>query len=1399
MAMTPEAKSQLSKTIRALRTRLLDDFKSSNDSTYKYSIPRIDKADLSEANATRRQRIEHWVAEQVRGEANKKNKRTAGDFRRDIEKQAGYTLLNRMLILRLMEAMGLRRGDLASKGWDSDAYKSFRYFSQEIVQTDEESEGFAFLLQMVFDDLSIDMPGLYGYVGMSDLIPAPTKTLRAIVDAFSDPLLESCWADDMTLGWVYQFWNDPERKILDNKIDNGEKIAEHEIASKTQMFTERYMVDWLLQNSLGPKWLAMCERQGWSPLVRSSNTLEALEERRAIWRAKREAGEVDLTDLMPLHSDLERRWVYYVPQDISNDAVKHAPLTIRELKILDPALGSGHFLVVAFDLLFSLYQEEAEHRGAKNEEQWSDQSIVESILENNLHGIDLDPRAVQIAAAALWIKSKATCAAAHPQRLNLVSSDLGISSLSDNDPALVELRSMIENETGVPERLTHQIIEALRGAHYLGSLLRIDAEIESAIDEYQTEEGNAKQLKFFQDGQIEPQDLPFPKKETARNLLASIESFLGRHTSANELGLRTNGEQLASGVKFMHILKKGSFDVVVANPPYLGASNNGAGQTVGKLYTEGKHDLFAAFIQRSVELCKPHGTCANVVQRAWLFTTDYNLLRDAIFSQCTMASIADVGTNAFTEVKGARVSVCLQVLKRAEKIQGDSTSLGIAQVRGLNTQQIASMLHVQSHRKAFQQHSLVAIPGSPLIHWWSTEAVADYIQSPKVADSSPIRQGLATSSNDRRIRRPWEILSTREVPDETGNRWTRANWVPHIMGASGKCWIEPLDYLVEWSRNGLGLKIFHEIKYSSYTKRIPSEKFYFKRGIAFATIGDNFSARIHRHPGTIDTTGCSIYPEELDSTLCLFNSREARRILADLNPTVHFTNKDVARLPLWKVEQSTEIVQTISQAFSQHEGHREPSVEFVQPGPTSWRVAQEWAQSAVDRSAGEPLPEYLEQHDLASAIDHLSFSVGVALGRFGLEGQGVLDPLGDFGNEALDNGILFLDCSLDEQDDRDSLGHRASTPVHAAWANYGPQIGMQRSLRQWLALDFFKNCHADMYASRPIHWPLSSRKKTFVAWINIHRWNENTLRSLLADHLHGGALPRIDGELEDLRKARESGEKGSDSRFLQVQKWKEELDEFISLVKECAEKGPPPSDDKCPKREVDSRYDPSLDDGVKINSAALWPLLEPQWKDPKKWWKQIALSPPGNKDCDWSSIAMKYFPTRVDGKCQVDPSLAVAHGCFWKYHSAKAWAWELRLQDEIASNFLIQESSYRSDGGDQARRKAYLVDHPLEAIAAIEKEVHRRRKNADGKVLNEMIIHESGLWSLVPEVCWDMETRIIKKQEFGFRLIDPDEEDARKTLLAKTPQKKTGRQCQLNDLGGSADYLAGWDKAVQDS
>ena len=395
-------------------------------------------------------------------------------------------------------------------------------------------------------------------------------------------------------------------------------------------------------------------------------------------------------------------------------------------------------------------------------------------------------------------------------------------------------------------------------------------------------------------------------------------------------------------------------------------------------------------------------------------------------------------------------------------------------------------------------------------------------------------------------------------------------------------------------------------------------------------------------------------------------------------------------------------------------------------------------------------------------------------------------------SHALPHGILFLDTTLDAEDHRDGLGHPATAPLHAAWAEYGSAVGTsRRSLRDWLALDFFKDVHKGMYENRPIHWPLSSPNKTFVAWVNIHRMNSQTLQVLLADHL-APTLTRLDGELADLRAVRDGADKkaarDAERQYDRVFKARSELQEFMADVEQCADRGAPPTDGKCPPREQDARYAPDLDDGVMINSAALWPLLDPQWKDPKKWWKELATAS-GRKDYDWSHLAMRYWPGRVDGKSRQDPSLGVAHGCFWRYHPERAWTWELRLQDEIGPDFRIGEPPYRpggrdlGDAGDVPHRDAFLRDHPKAAIAAIAREATRRMgRGKKRKVVSEMRILETGLWTGHAEDLWDLELDLAERQGAEIRILAPDEPAARATFEVAHPEKVADRKDFLASL-----------------
>jgi hypothetical protein len=844
MAMTSEAKRALSQTIRKLRARLLAELGEATEGAYRLAIG-ADKAALSEAARLRRARLEGFVAEQVRALPVKARPGAAARLLGDVVKDAAATLVQRLVYLRLLEAAKLRPVAVVTGGWDSRGYKDFREAAPELVRpaqaggAGDESEGYATLLGLVFDELALDLPGLYGPVRLTQLVPVPAATLRAVITALDDDALASVWTDDTTLGWIYQYWNDPEREALDAKLAASKKLENHEIASKTQMFTERYMVEWLLHNSLGQMWLAMCKKHGWTADFErddgSGSVQGRLEARRIAWRAKREAGEVALDALMPIEPGLEDRWKYWVPQPMPDDAVTQAPDSVQGLKLLDPACGSGHFLVIAFELLFFLYQEEARHRGEVarvDGDPWSARWIVESILDHNLHGIDIDPRAVQIAAAALMLKARLLCADAEPRLLNLVAPNLSLASLAENDPARLALYAAVQHETGIPPELTGRIVGALAGADHLGTLLKVDAEIDAAIAAWdaQLSQPLADQGELF--GGFGPRRRKRITAEHAKaTLLSRLEDFLEHHTSGADLGLRLRGEQLAAGVRFVRMVREGQYDLVIGNPPYQGTSKIADKAYIEKHYPRGKADLYACFLERGLQLVRNGGVSALVTMRNWMFLGQFRAVRAWLQENCSLRAIADLGTGAFSsrsmdDVISAACSVVqLVAMARESAAVAIQAAPLVDQTRdaGKPARRHSALL-AQSTRFEFLVSASARIPLAPLIYWWSAELMRRYSSAPKLGDLSPVRQGLITGDNVRFVRVPWE---PNQVTIGRGR-----TWVPYIKGAEGRAWFEPLDTVVRWELNGIEIRNLPG-EGGRIASRPQNEEYYFQRGWRF--------------------------------------------------------------------------------------------------------------------------------------------------------------------------------------------------------------------------------------------------------------------------------------------------------------------------------------------------------------------------------------------------------------------------------------------------------------------------------------------------------------------------------------------------------------------------------------
>ena len=226
-----------------------------------------------------------------------------------------------------------------------------------------------------------------------------------------------------------------------------------------------------------------------------------------------------------------------------------------------------------------------------------------------------------------------------------------------------------------------------------------------------------------------------------------------------------------------------------------------------------------------------------------------------------------------------------------------------------------------------------------MIYWWTADFLSLYAATPKLGEISPARSGAQTSNDVRFLRNSWEVKqSTIEIVARQEQRSTPRRWAPYVTGAKGLRWIDPLSTIVDWENGGLEVRAFNEHLYVSHTRTVKNEELYWKPGVAFATIGSTFGARLHNTRAIFGTKGASVFPEsenERFQVLCLLNSSLAQRTALSLNPGIDFTSGDINRLPVVPVPGAEEIGQRLVDEFAQYEASRETSRAFRRPGPRS--------------------------------------------------------------------------------------------------------------------------------------------------------------------------------------------------------------------------------------------------------------------------------------------------------------------------------------------------------------------------------------------------------------------------------------------------------------------------------
>ncbi|MBI4561963.1 MAG: hypothetical protein HY724_07945, partial [Candidatus Rokubacteria bacterium] len=495
-----------------------------------------------------------------------KNRMEAGHQRgaavAEFVREAAYTWANRLLALRCMEARGLMDEVILQKeAYGSRSLQHHRLVQRAPDRCAGEDEGLFAVLFDEFERRAVELPLLFDPRAPEVALRPSVKAIKRCVALLSgreapkgqEPATDEVFTAPDALGWAYQYWNTEEKDRIFEKVrtQKGAKIEGADIIPATCIYTEPYIVRFLVQNSLGAIWMGM------HPTSR-----------------------------------LCERWEYYV------HAADRAPVgcrPVREITFLDLACGSGHFLIEGFDLFYAMYLEEGEVTDPA--------AICAAILEHNLYGIDIDERAVQIAALALVIKAKEKAPDFVPRRVNLVATNIRLPATREQLDAF--LRKHPEDAQLKPALLA--IFEGLAHADELGSLLQIEEPVEKELRSvkarYEAAGSPAEQQALWAKYQRPVQGkLPVgvaSYDEWKEGALERIREHFDGEAHGGDLGAAFFGEAGAKGVSLVDILSR-RFDVVATNPPYMGSKNMGPvlKRHVERHFAPGKRDLYAAFILR---------------------------------------------------------------------------------------------------------------------------------------------------------------------------------------------------------------------------------------------------------------------------------------------------------------------------------------------------------------------------------------------------------------------------------------------------------------------------------------------------------------------------------------------------------------------------------------------------------------------------------------------------------------------------------------------------------------------------------------------------------------------------------------------------------------------------------
>lgn len=1082
-----------------------------------------------------------------------------------VMEEAAYTWFNRFVALRFMEVNGYLPTKIRVFTDETGAFKPEilkqamsielegldRNKVLSLLDKQNNEELFKYLLITQCNALSSGLPYVFERVANWTELLFPDNLLRneSVLGRLVSDIAVDDWSDEVEIiGWLYQYYISEKHEEVVDPL-RGKTVKKEDIPAATQLFTTDWVVRYILDNSLGRYWI---ERHPESKLAEKLAFL-----------------------VMPQSRILERINENIRPED---------------LRVLDPCVGSGHFLSYAFDILIEIYRESG----------WSDRDAAKSIIENNLFGLDIDDRAAQLACFAVMMKAR-------KYNRRIISSDTSLNIMAMQDSTRVSdelIRYVAKHDISIKNDLQELSI-LFNNAKEYGSIIDVPT-----MD--------------FQSLYVRIKDI---KEAYAPDLM--------------EMALQTDAEELLLPLIRQAEILSDKYDIVVTNPPYFNKYSPRLKNYITEHYAAYKGDLFAVFVYRNFGLCKQNGYSGFMTPMVWMFIKTYEPLRRFVLHSKTISTLIQFEYSAFEE---ATVPICSFVLKNSlDSIKG--CYIKLSDFRGGMDVQKEKVLEALSDRNCgyyyeSSQDNYSDIPDSPIAYWLSDKFIRAFREGTLLGSIADSKQGLATADNNRFLRL-WEEVDINNVKLDATNfdeaNQSHRKWFPYNKGGDFRRWYGNNDYLVNWANDGYEIKHIFDEK-GKLRSRPQNLEYMFRPSASWSLVSSGAAAFRYKPAGHLfDIGGMSFFSKNnLLYLLALSNTKIVYEVLRVLAPTINFQCGDIANIPVFfdegkrsiieriasdcisiskvdwdsfetswdfKVHPLVQRVSTIEEAFDNWEkacDHRFNSLKANEEQLNKlfidiYGLGDELSPDEDDKEVS------VRKADLKRDIESLlSYAVGCMFGRYSIDAEGLCYAGGEWDASKYktiipDSDNIIPICDDDYFDD-DIVGKLVSF-IRKVYGEetleqnlrfiadaLGGKGTSREVIREYFINSFFSH-HCDTYAvtgsgRRPIYWLFSSGKKNgFKALVYMHRYQPDLLARMRTDYVHE-QQERYRTQLQILE---DTVQTAAPAERVKLNKQIAKLKDQSLEIQKYEEKIHHLADQMIP---VD------LDDGVKVNYAKFQSVLE---------------------------------------------------------------------------------------------------------------------------------------------------------------------------------------------------------------